>query len=378
MLKNTSKELIKNLLAQAHIEINGKNPWDIQIDDDRFYQRIIKSPSIAAGESYMDGWWSCKKLDEFFYRILCAQLYKDLKDWRIIVEYFKNYLLNLQTQNQSKKVAEVHYNLDNQLYSFMLGPSMAYTCAYWKDTDNLDDAQNNKYDLICRKLNLQTHDHVLDLGCGFGGFARYAAIHYGCQLTCVNISEAQIHYARKHQADLPITYVQTDYRNQTIYNPKQIEFDKVVSIGMCEHVGSKNYHEFMRIVYSQLKNHGLFLLHTIGSNTTVNSLDPWFDKYIFPHGHLPSIQELGLSMEDFFIMEDWHNFGTDYDKTLMAWYNNFQDHWPELSGHYDQRFYRMWVYYLLSCAGMFRAREAELWQVVLSKGRGQKGYHRVT
>jgi len=375
---NNYHRILQDVLSAAGIEINGKNSWDLQVYDERFYKQVLREPSLAAGESFMDGWWDCERLDEFFFRLLSAQATDKLKDWRLIFHVLKNYLINLQTIKRSQKVATVHYNLDNQLYSYMLGPTMAYTCAYWKDAVTLDQAQNNKYDLVCRKLGIQAEDTILELGCGWGGFARFAAQKYGCKITSVNISEKQVAFAKEICKNLDVEVHQADYRDTSIYNPNKLKFDKIVSIGMCEHVGRKNYYEFMRVVYEQLKNKGLFLLHTIGNNKTILSLDPWINKYIFPNGAVPSIKQLGVAMEDFFVMEDWHNFGADYAKTLMAWHENFQYHWSELSDHYDQRFYRMWIYYLLSCAGSFRARDMQLWQIVLSKGKGQPGYQRVS
>jgi cyclopropane-fatty-acyl-phospholipid synthase len=274
----------------------------------------------------------------------------------------------MQTHRRSLKVANVHYNLDNELYGYMLGNRMSYTCAYWKNADSLEQAQDNKHDLICRKLGLKPGDRVLELGCGWGGFAEFAAKNYGVNLTSVNISSEQINYARERCKGLPIEFFQCDYRDDKTYNPKAIEFDKVVSIGMCEHVGYKNYGLFLDVVGRNLKNHGLFLLHTIGGNKLTRRCEPWTNKYIFPNGVLPSIAGLGKAMEKEFVMEDWHNFGAYYDLTLMAWYHNFVANWDKFKSRYDERFYRMFSYYLLSCAGMFRARKAELWQVVMSKG----------
>ena len=373
-----SQRLIQDILDTAGIELNGRNPWDIQVHDKRFYSRLLKNPSLSAGESYMDGWWDCDRLDELFCRIMIAQSQIKFRDWHFLFRNLKNYIFNLQTIKHSREVAKTHYDLDNQLYIRMLGASMAYTCAYWKDASCLDQAQNNKYDLVCHKLSIKPGDNILELGCGWGGFAKFAATKYACTITSVNISEQQVMFARELCAGLPITVHQADYRDMTLYNSRNIQFDKVVSIGMCEHIGSKNYAGFMRIAHEQLKNNGLFLLHTIGNNKTYGSLDPWINKYIFPNGAIPSIKQLGGSMENYFVMEDWHNFGKDYDKTLMAWYENFNTNWPELSARYDQRFYRMWVYYLLSCAGTFRARDLQLWQIVLSKGRGQESYLRVS
>lgn len=375
---SSSQAFIQEILAEANIEINGSKPWDILVKDPRFYQRVIRNPSLGAGESYMDGWWDSPALDQFFYRLLSAEVTEKLKDWRWALYYLKNYLFNKQSIKRSLEVAKIHYDLDNDLYTKMLGPSMAYTCAYWKDAKNLDEAQANKYNLVCQKLNLQASDLVLELGCGWGGFAYFAAKNYGCKIISVNISKQQVSFAKQLCADLPVEIHLCDYRERSMYNPKGLSFDKVVSIGMCEHVGIKNYSTFMQIVSEQLKTKGLFLLHTIGNNRTYPYVDPWINKYIFPNGVLPSIRHLAPPIEKFFVMEDWHNFGADYDKTLMAWYENFLQHWPELSLRYDSIFYRMWVYYLLSCAGMFRARDAQLWQIVLSKGRGQGGYARIS
>jgi cyclopropane-fatty-acyl-phospholipid synthase len=326
----------------------------------------------------MQGWWDCEQLDVLFYKVMVAQLHHKFTDYALILRYLKSLVFNLQTLKRSIKVAKVHYDLDNDLYSAMLGPSMAYTCGYWKDAKNLNGAQNDKYDLICRKLSLSPQDHVLELGCGWGGFAKFAAENYGAKMVSVNISEEQVKFAKAYCKGLPVDVYLADYRNTEIYNPKQVQFDKVVSIGMCEHIGHKNYPMFLELAYQQLQEGGLFLLHTIGNNKTYKTLDPWIDKYIFPNGEVPSISQLASVMEKFFVMEDWHNFGADYDKTLMAWHENFTKAWPNLTHKYDERFYRMWVYYLLSCAGTFRAREMQLWQIVLSKGRGQPGYQRVS
>jgi cyclopropane-fatty-acyl-phospholipid synthase len=148
-------------------------------------------------------------------------------------------------------------------------------------------------------------------------------------------------------------------------------FDKIVSVGMFEHVGQKNYKTFMRVVERCLKNNGIFLLQTIGSNDSQVKCEPWIAKYIFPNSMLPSIAQIGKAAKNL-VMESWQNLGTHYEKTLIAWNNNFQKAWPNLKGRYDERFKRMWEYYLLSCAGAFRARYIQIWQIVFTKcGTGQ-------
>jgi cyclopropane-fatty-acyl-phospholipid synthase len=366
---------LTGLLAKAGIEVNGDKPWDMQIHDARAFKRILAEPSLGAGESYMDGWWDCPRLDQFFFNVLRRLDLKEMYSLSAFLNFgFKHFFTNLQSPRRSKQVAEQHYNLDNELYSAMLGESMAYTCAYWRNAQSLTEAQLAKYDLICRKLNLRRGEKVLELGCGFGGFARYAAEKYGVEMVSINISTEQMRYAKHICKNLPVKLVVCDYRDVQQYNPQQIKFDKVVSIGLCEHIGYKNYQTFLKIAKENLKEDGLFLLHTIAKNISVPFTDPWVQKYIFPQGMLPTLQVLGNASESYFVPEDVHNIGADYDRTLMAWHDNFEQSWPVLSARFDERFRRMWRYYLLSCAGGFRARSMQLYQFVFSP-RGQlNGY----
>lgn len=364
---NKYQAKVQDILAELGITVNGAGPLALQVHDSRAYRRMLREPSLGLGESYMDAWWDCEALDEFFNTVLrgvdMTRLYNaSMLFWAFIKYQFSNQ----QTRFLSRKVAEKHYNLGNDLYRPMLGETMAYTCGYWQGQDTLDAAQNAKYDLICRKLYLQPGERVLELGCGWGGFARYAAMHYGVEMTSVNIATEQMQYAAKICRDLPVHLKVCDYRDVQQYNPTGKRFDKVVSIGMCEHVGYKNYRTFLRIAHDNLKTDGLFLMHTIGKNQSLPFTDPWVQKYIFPQGILPTVQLIGKAAEPYFTVEDLHNFGSDYDKTLMAWYHNFKDSWPELKSTYGERFYRMWRYYLLSCAGAFRARQLQLWQYVFS------------
>jgi cyclopropane-fatty-acyl-phospholipid synthase len=368
-MSSSARNTIEQLLTLADVKINGHRPWDIQIKDDRFYARVLKDASLGLGESFMDGWWTCEALDQLICQLLKADLESKVKkNGLLVAKLVWSKLVNQQTKSRAKEVADVHYNLDNELYGLMLGKTMSYTCAYFKNTDSLDVAQDQKHELICRKLDLKPTDTVLEMGCGWGGFAEYAAKNYRCKLLSVNISTEQIAYAKERCKGLDVTFHLCDYRDHHIYNPQGIQFDKAVSIGMCEHVGYKNYRGWLELVDKQLKSEGMFLLHTIGGNVSTTSCEPWTQKYIFPNGQLPSVTQLAQAMEGLFVMEDWHNFGPYYDKTLMAWHHNFVANWDKLKHRYDDRFYRMWTYYLLSCAGMFRARDAGLWQIVMSKG----------
>jgi len=371
MIKNNAKQTVQEFFNIAGIKINGEKPYDIKVHNPKFYSRLLSGGSLAMGESYMDGWWDVEKLDEFIFKLLSVKLDKKIITPRHFISIVNSKMANMQTLSRSKKVAELHYDLNNDFYEKMLDKQMQYTCGYWKNAKNLDEAQEHKLDLVCKKLQLKPGEKVLELGCGWGGFSKYAAEKYGCHVTAYNISKEQIKYGREKCKDLPVEIIEKDYRLA------KGTFDKVVSIGLCEHVGYKNYKTLMKLVHKCLKKNGLFLIHTIGKDISVTSINPWINKYIFPNSMLPSLTQISRAAERLFIMEDWHNFGADYDKTLMEWFNNFDKNWLLFKDAYDERFYRMWKFYLLSCAGLFRSRQAQLWQIVFSKDGFPKGYESV-
>jgi cyclopropane-fatty-acyl-phospholipid synthase len=364
-----AKEIIRGLLSEAGIEINGKNHWDIQVHDERLYQRLLSESALGLGESYMDDWWDCEALDEFISRILKAQLDKKVKgNWKILLYILKTKLFNRQKKSRAKIVGEQHYDRGNDLYQAMLDKRLNYTSAYWKNAKNLDEAQEAKLDLVCKKIELKKGMTVLELGCGWGSFAKYAAEKYGAHVVGVNVSREQVELGRELCKGLPVELRLQDYREV------EGKYDRVISIGIMEHVGYKNYRTYMEVVDRTLKDDGIAFVHTIGGNISTTYVNAWTDKYIFPNGMLPSIAQLAKAMEGLFVMEDWHNFGPDYDRTLMAWYHNFENSWDQLKDKYGERFFRMWRYYLLSSAGGFRSRAQQLWQIVMTKpGRKQPG-----
>ncbi|NOY59278.1 MAG: cyclopropane fatty acyl phospholipid synthase [Calditrichaeota bacterium] len=369
MSVNKLEEKAREILAPADVIINGDRPWDIQVHNTNLYRRVFSQGSLGLGEAYMDGWWDAKALDELFYRILRARLDEKIsRNWRLALLFLKARLLNLQSRSRAFRIGEHHYDIGNELYSLMLGKTMAYSCGYWKNAANLDEAQESKLDLICKKLGLKSGMRVLDIGCGWGSFAKFAAGKYGVEVVGITVSREQVELGKQRCRGLPVTIRLQDYRD---VNEK---FDHVVSVGMIEHVGYKNYRVFMEIVHRSLKDDGLFLLHTIGGNQSTHSIDPWTEKYIFPNSMLPSARQITTAIEGLFVMEDWHNFGAYYDLTLMAWFENFHKGWDKIKSRYNDRFYRMWKYYLLYCAGSFRARKNQLWQIVLSKEGVKGGY----
>ncbi|MEP7253481.1 MAG: cyclopropane fatty acyl phospholipid synthase [Ginsengibacter sp.] len=363
---------ISDILAKAGIKINGTDPWDLQVYNDGFYKRVLSEGSLGLGESYMDGWWDCTELDAFIFRIMRADLYKNANiGLRSSVDLLAARFLNMQVKKKAADNAQRHYDIGNKLYQFMLDKRMAYTCGYWKDAANLDQAQENKLDLICKKIRLKEGQHVLDMGCGWGTFAKFAAEKYGVKVTGVTVSPNQVELGTQLCKGLPVEIRLQDYRD---VNEK---YDHVVAIGLTEHIGYRNYRRFMQTVARCLNEDGLFLLHTIGQPLSKTASDPFINKYIFPNCLVPSIKQLTGAMEGIFKTEDLHNFGNYYDPTLVAWFNNFDRHWDELKDEYGERFYRMWKYYLLSNAGAFRARHNQLWQFVLSKNGVLGGYEAV-
>jgi len=370
---NKYQSLVKELLSLANIEINGSNPWDIQVHDERFYKRAVTEVELGLGESYMDNWWDVEKLDEMIYRIIRADLQNKVKhNLKVALQLAGFYIINMQARHRAFIIGERHYDLGNDLFQNMLDKRMNYSCGYWKNATTLDEAQENKLDLICKKLYLKPGMKVLDIGCGWSAFGKYAAEKYGVEVVGLTVSKEQVALGKELCKGLPVEFRLQDYRE---INEK---FDRIVSVGMIEHVGYKNYKEYFQIAERNLERDGLFLLHTIGEVRSTKNTDAWTHKYIFPNGMLPSIAQLGKAIEGIFVMEDWHNIGADYDKTLMVWFDNFNNSWDKIKDKYSERFYRMWKYFLLSSAGAFRARKKEqLWQIVLSKNGVLDGYNPV-
>ena len=367
--KSGVQETVQKIFARADVRLDGARPWDLRVRNPDFAGRLLGGGSLALGESYMDGWWSCQALDQLFDRILRAGVdHEAPRNVASIWHAAKAKIVNRQCKSRAGLVGKRHYDLGNRLFRHMLDKRMIYSCAFWDHASTLDEAQENKLELICRKIDLKPGMRVLDIGCGWGGFARWAAEKYDARVLGLTVSREQATYAREHSRGLDVAIELKDYRDL------EGQFDRVVSVGMMEHVGAKNYRTYMQVLHRSLKPSGLCLVQTIGGNTSVSTTDPWIDRYIFPNSMLPSIRQIAAASEGLLVMEDWHSFGTHYDRTLMAWHRNFTRNWSNLKDLYDERFYRMWTYYLLSCAGSFRARRNQLWQIVFSKDGLRGGY----
>jgi cyclopropane-fatty-acyl-phospholipid synthase len=359
-MSSTAKKFIETQLKRTGVVINGPNPWDPEVHNEALYGRVLSQGTLGLGEAYMDGWWDVEAIDQFIFRLVSANIQDSFRpDFALIASVLRGKLLNMQ-RLKVREVGKRHYDIGNELYAAMLDSRMIYSCGYWQNATTLDAAQEAKLDLICRKMGLERGMRILDIGSGWGGFMQFAAERYGVSAVGVTISKEQVALANERTRGLPVETRLLDYQ------ALDGQFDRIISIGMFEHVGYKNYRPYFTKARELLADDGLMLLHTIGGNTTTSHGDPWSEKYIFPNGMLPSIAQIGAASEKLFVMEDWHNFGADYDRTLMAWLERFEAAWPQLAERYDQRFYRMWRYYLTSFAAMFRARQIGLWQVVLS------------
>ena len=368
MPRASVKSRVTSLLADCGVEIGGDAPWDVQVHDEDFHARVIAHGSLGLGESYMDGQWDVEALDAFMFRLLNAHLDErtgQLDDARL---WLKAELLNLQRGRRAYVIGEHHYDLGNDLFRAMLGQRLVYSCGYWNSAESLDCAQEAKLDLVCRKLGLSAGMRVLDIGCGWGEALKFAAERYGVSGVGITVSKEQAEFARELCRGLPIKIRAQDYREL------DERFDRIFSIGMFEHVGVKNYQSYFGVVRRCLANDGLTLLHSIGANSSSNHTDPWIAKYIFPNSMIPSAMQITKAAERDFVIEDWHSFGSDYDRTLMAWLTNFNQAWPQLSANYDERFRRMWRYYLSVSAAAFRSRRDQLWQWVFSPRGVPGGY----
>jgi cyclopropane-fatty-acyl-phospholipid synthase len=352
---------LARLLAAASIQINGPGAADIAVHNPAFYTRLNREGSLGVGEAYMDGWWDCPRLDLFFQRVFSAGVDRAVargrRGWWLLLA---SALGKRHTRGRAGAVARRHYDLANDIFQVMLGRWMIYTTGYWAQAADLDAEQEAKLDFVCRRLELRPGMRVLDIGCGWGGFARFAAERYRVRVEGVTLSPPQLELARSLCAGLPVELRLQDYRD---LGPAR--YDAIVSLGMLEHVGYSNYGQFFHTARAVLAPGGRMYLSTIGASYTARSTDPWVERYIFPNSHLPSIAQIRRALESRFVPSAWENWAAHYDRTLMAWFANFDAHRRGWQQQYGDRFHRMWKFYLLSSAAAFRAQRLHSWHILL-------------
>jgi cyclopropane-fatty-acyl-phospholipid synthase len=360
---SSERTVVEKLFALADVRVGGDRPFDVRVTDERFYKRVLRDGQLGLGEAYMDGWWETDALDEATRRFALADLERKARRMLpFVVAVVRERLSNVGKKSAAFEVGERHYDLGNDLFRSFLDQRMVYSCAYWKDAVTLDQAQENKLDLVCRKLGLEPGMRVLEIGCGWGSWAKFAAERYGVSVVGLTVSKEQAAFARESCAGLPVEFRLQDYRDV------DEKFDRVVSIAMFEAVGQKYFRTFMQVVDRCLKDDGLFLLHTIVGNEHVGPAQaPWLDKYIFPNGELPSLGQITAAAENIFVVEAMHRLGGNYERTLQSWYENFNANWNTIQDKYSPRFRRMWNYYLMTARGAFQARIIHLWHVLFSK-----------
>jgi len=367
-LNRFAERAVCRTFADAGVIIGGDDPWDIRVHDPVFFLRLAVNPGLQLGETYMAGMWDCDQLDEMVYRLLRGGVgaHQD-RDPMFVVRNTWARVVNRQSRPRAPRVAEAHYDLDTELYRSMRDDTMTYTCGYWtRPSDTLADAQRNKLRMVCDKLDLRPGETLLDIGCGFGGLAAFAAEHYGARVLGVTNSMQHHKVARERCAKLPVELALMDYRDLPSLRRR---FDKISSIEMIEAVGPKNFATFMDVAHGCLAEGGRFLVQSFISPSSRYVCNEWFDRYIFPNGVSPSFAQLSRATEsNFGAPKDVHDLGAHYAPTLLAWDANVRRHWPQLARRYDERFRRMWRFYLRTMAGTFRAEDLRLCQIVYGKG----------
>jgi cyclopropane-fatty-acyl-phospholipid synthase len=373
------KPLFESLLDGSGVRLGGDRRWDIRVNRDRLYRRALRG-SLGIGESYVDGDWDCDALDEMFRRVLTSGAREKLLIRAAhALKALQSRLTNLQTPHRSRAVAEEHYDLDHRMYALFLGPWNQYTCCFFEGTSDLEQAEVAKLEMLCDKLELKRGDRVLDIGCGWGGFAKYAAATRGCEVTGISLSDEQIRYATEYTRGLPVSIRRLDYRD--LPDSGLPPFDRISIVGMIEHVGYKNYGRLFEVAHGMLKPDGLFLLHTIGNCERTTVVDPWIEKYIFRNSMAPAMAQLSDAAEGRFVIEDWENYGHHYVPTLQAWHDRFNANWERVRAlktarPFDERFRRMWNYYLMSCKAAFAVEQLHLWQLVMTRRNSGRGVYR--
>lgn len=350
---------------------------NIQENTDIFYNNdknkilldVANRGNLALGEHYMQGNWHSPDLFNLFVKII-----NNKKNYGGNGSNYFKYFTGLANQTNSEEMINSHYNLGNDFFESWLDKNMQYSCAYWnKDNMTLDEAQIQKMDLIGKKLKLEPGMLVLDIGFGWGSLANHLATKFNVKVIGINLSSEQYNYAlEKYGNNNNVQYIYGDFADILKYNYK---FDRIVSVGFYEHLDNDRYGDFYNIVATCMKEDGICLLHTIGTDSNNKGTEEWINKYIFTRGRIPNLCDISQNTAKFDLtIEDVHNFGYNYYKTLIAWYNRFKKTHDK---NKNPVFHRMWEYYLLSCAAGFYTKHLYLWQFIITKRNKKEIYYGV-
>ena len=349
-----------------------EKPIRLKILDKKLHWKLLINPDLYFGEAYTDGSVVIENgtLTEFLDIALKNIGRKPTNSITNVLGKFRRiyrYITNFNLVKKSKKNVAHHYDISNKFYNLFLDEKRQYSCAYFKNEDDtLEVAQNNKIDHIIKKLNLKSNQRVLDIGCGWGTLAIDIAKKTQCEVVGITLSENQLEYAQQKAKEMnlenQVEFKLVDYRQ---LNEK---FDRVVSVGMFEHVGRKFYKKYFNKVYDFLNEDGVALIHTIGSINPPRGPQPWITKYIFPGGYTPSLSEVSLPIEESgLIVSDLEVLRTHYQHTLRNWKDRFISKKEEVLEMFDEKFFRMWEFYLVGCEMAFKWSDQVVFQFQLTK-----------
>ena len=330
------------------------------------YKKLLQSTSLALGEAYMDGDIEIEgDLEE-----VLDEIFKCQGEFKTNYHALKKLLYTSTSKKNQKEEVCSHYNIGNDFYSLWLDPTLSYSCAYFENgTETLEEAQHKKVDHILKKLNLREGMSLLDIGCGWGFLLIEAAKKYKVHGVGITLSEEQQRaFQERIKKEGLEAYLKVELMDYRELRTSGFKFDRVVSVGMIEHVGRDNYDLFFKSVDAVLKEQGVFLLHFISGYGEYPG-DAWIKKYIFPGGVIPSLREIiSLSADYKYYVLDVESLRRHYVRTLLCWHEGFEKHLPEIEKMFDERFIRMWRMYLCSCAASFNNGVIDLHQILFTKG----------
>ena len=370
----TTKSLLIRFNDKEYLIDNNTEPLILLIHNNKFLNKIFYAPSLVLTEGYMERDYELPNSTFYQFSELLIDNYNFYLEKISKSIFFKIFLIinpifQLNFAKKSKHNVASHYDLSDSLYDLFLDETRQYSCAYFEtEKDSLHQAQLNKMDRLSDKLSLNKNDKVLDIGCGWGSLSRYMADKYGCSVKGISLSEEQIKYCNLQKEtfkkDKNINYSLEDYRDETK------TYDKIVSVGMFEHVGKPFFPIFFKKIYDLLDENGIAVIHTIGNIKTPKLTPAFIRKYIFPGGYIPSLSEIMPSIEKSgLIISDIEVLRLHYAKTLSHWYKNFKNSETEVLKIYDERFVRMWEAYLNLSELSFIKGDNVVFQMVLSKKR---------